>query len=166
MSIRLYVGNLPKEEVDRQELQAVFAEMGDSVTTKVIKDRKTGKCRGFGFVTVNDDEQADQLIEKFNGHMFKDIPLKIEKALPRAKGQGEEESSLPRPVTNAVGAANPSSSSAERSSRRGGGNKKPRRTATTTTTNTTSDSEAVQPDPRWASELEKLKQMLAAQTTN
>ncbi len=164
MSIRLYVGNLPKEEVDRQELQAVFAEMGDSVTTKVIKDRKTGKCRGFGFVTVNDDEQADQLIEKFNGHMFKDIPLKIEKALPRAKGQGEEESPVPRPVTSAGGAASTSSSSAEKGSRRSGSNKKPRRTATTT--NTTSDSEAVQPDPRWASELEKLKQMLAAQTTN
>jgi len=51
MSVRLYIGNLPKE-VDRQELQAVFAEVGDAVTTKVIKDRKTGKCRGFGFVTV------------------------------------------------------------------------------------------------------------------
>ncbi len=166
MSIRLYVGNLPKEEVDRQELQAVFAEMGDSVTTKVIKDRKTGKCRGFGFVTVNDDEQADQLIEKFNGHMFKDTPLKIEKALPRSKSQGEEESSpVPRPVTNAGGSANTNSSSADKSSRRGGGNRKPRRTATTTSS-TTSDSEAVQPDPRWASELEKLKQMLAAQTTN
>ena len=67
MSVRLYIGNLPKEEVERQDLQAVFAEEGDSVVTKVIKDRKTGKCRGFGFVTVNDDEKADQIIEKFNG---------------------------------------------------------------------------------------------------
>ena len=161
MSIRLYVGNLPKEEVDRQELQAVFAEMGDAVTTKVIKDRKTGKCRGFGFVTVNDDEQADQVIEKFNGYMFKDTPLKIEKALPRAKGQGEEEPPT-RPVSNV--AVNPNGGTGEKSARRGGSNKKPRRTAVTTTTPT--DSDAVQPDPRWASELEKLKQMLAAQTTN
>lgn len=162
MSIRLYVGNLPKEEVDRQELQAVFAEMGDSVTTKVIKDRKTGKCRGFGFVTVNDDEQADQLIEKFNGYMFKDTPLKIEKALPRAKGQGEEEPPT-RPVSNAGG--NLSGSSAEKGARRGGSNKKPRR-GTPAPASTPTDSDAVQPDPRWASELEKLKQMLAAQTTN
>ena len=58
MSIRLYVGNLPKE-LDRQELQEVFAPEGESVTTKVITDRKTGKCRGFGFVTVLIDEQAD-----------------------------------------------------------------------------------------------------------
>lgn len=48
MSVRLYIGNLPKEDIERQELQAVFAEEGDDVTTKVIKDRKTGKCRGFG----------------------------------------------------------------------------------------------------------------------
>jgi RNA recognition motif-containing protein len=66
MSIRLYIGNLPKEEIDRQELQAIFAEEGDAVTTKLIKDRKTGKCRGFGFLTVNNDEQADQIIENLN----------------------------------------------------------------------------------------------------
>ncbi len=162
MSVRLYIGNLPKEEIERQELQAVFAEEGDAVTTKVIKDRKTGKCRGFGFVTVNDDEKADQIIEKFNGHIFKDTPLKIEKALPRAKGQEDEEQE--RPASNAGGST--SSSNPEKvTSRRngGGGNKKPRRT----TANTTStDSEGIRPDPRWASELEKLKEMLAAQTTN
>lgn len=160
MSIRLYVGNLPKEEVDRQELQAVFAEMGDSVTTKVIKDRKTGKCRGFGFVTVNDDEQADQVIEKFNGYLFKDTPLKIEKALPRSKGQEEEEQS-PRPVV--TGDTTSESSAEKGGNRRGGGNKKPRRAPTTSTP---TDSETIRPDPRWASELEKLKQMLSAQTSN
>ena len=162
MSVRLYIGNLPKEEVDRQELQAVFAEAGDSVTTKVIKDRKTGKCRGFGFVTVNDDEQADQIIEKYNGQMFKDIPLKIEKALPRAKGQEDEEQ--PRPITTNASASTSSVSSPEKGgNRRSGGNKKPRRAPSTTPT---TDTDAVRPDPRWASELEKLKQILAAQTTN
>jgi RNA recognition motif-containing protein len=167
MSVRLYIGNLPKEEVDRQELQAVFAEAGESVSTKVIKDRKTGKCRGFGFVTVNDDEQADQIIEKFNGYMFKDTPLKIEKALPRSKGQGEDEA--PREETTPTATA--TVSNVERSggsggsggSRRSGGNKKPRRAASTSVA---TDSDSVRPDPRWASELEKLKQMLAAQTTN
>ena len=43
MSIRLYIGNLPKEVMERQELQDVFQEEGDSVTTKLITDRKTGK---------------------------------------------------------------------------------------------------------------------------
>ena len=90
MSIRLYIGNLPKEEVNRDELQAIFAEAGDNFSTKVIKDRKTGKCRGFGFVTVATDEEADQFIEKFNGLMFKDTALKIEKALPRSKNPEKE----------------------------------------------------------------------------
>ncbi|MBD2183164.1 RNA-binding protein [Planktothrix sp. FACHB-1355] len=160
MSVRLYVGNLPKEEIDRQELQAVFAEAGDSISTKVIKDRKTGKCRGFGFVTVQTDEQADQFIEKFNGYVFKESALKIEKALPRSKGQSEEEAPPP-PVAKSA----PSSSSApSEKSRR---NKKKNRGGSSGSSSTTStNSEAVQPDPRWAQELEKLKQMLAAQTTN
>lgn len=161
MSVRLYIGNLPKEEVDRQELQAVFADAGNSVTTKVIKDRKTGKCRGFGFVTVNSDEQADEIIEKYNGYLFKETPLKIEKALPRSKGQEEEEQSTPN-----VNPETPNINNIEKSSNKRSGNKKSRRPATTTTSSSTTDSEGIRPDPRWASELEKLKQMLATQTTN
>lgn len=162
MSIRLYVGNLPKEEIDRTELQAIFADAGNSISTKVIKDRKTGKCRGFGFVTVPNDEQADEFIEKYNGQLFRDTPLKIEKALPRSKGQGEEDA---KPVSAAP--SSPSTTSAPTGggggSRRGGGNKKSRRPAASTST---SSSDSVQPDPRWAQELEKLKQLLAAQTSN
>ncbi|MBE9189978.1 RNA-binding protein [Gloeocapsopsis crepidinum LEGE 06123] len=159
MSVRLYIGNLPKEELERQELQAVFAEAGDSVTTKVIKDRKTGKCRGFGFVTVNSDEQADQIIEKFNGYMFKDTPLKIEKALPRSKGQEDEEQSSPsNAATNNSSGSNQEKGSARRN------NKKSRRSNNSTQSSNNPDT--IQPDPRWASELEKLKQMLSAQTSN
>jgi RNA recognition motif-containing protein len=163
MSIRLYVGNLPKEEVDRQELQAVFAEAGNNISTKVIKDRKTGKCRGFGFVTVQNDEQADQIIEKFNGYVFKDSALKIEKALPRAKGQGEEDAP-PQPVSSNN---KPTSAPVPSEGKRRSNNKKSRRPASTSSqTSTSSSSEAVQPDPRWANELEKLKQLLAAQASN
>lgn len=164
MSIRLYVGNLPKEEIDRQELQAVFAEAGSNVSTKVIKDRKTGKCRGFGFVTVQNDEQADEIIEKFNGFVFKDSALKIEKALPRTKGQSDEDaapqqqaaSSTPKPNTSNVGSGE--------GKRR---NKKSRRPSGGGSTQTySSNNDAIQPDPRWANALEELKQRLAAQTTN
>ncbi|MCL1463709.1 RNA recognition motif domain-containing protein [Argonema galeatum] len=165
MSIRLYVGNLPKEEIDRQELQTVFAEAGDSISTKVIKDRKTGKCRGFGFVTVPNDEQADQFIEKFNGYVFKESALKIEKALPRSKGQGEEDAPPPQPVIAANRA--PSSSPAPSGDKGRRNNKKRNRGASSSSGgNTSGNSDTVQPDPRWAQELEKLKQMLAAQTTN
>ncbi len=195
MSIRLYVGNLPKE-LDRLELQEVFAPEGESVTTKVITDRKTGKCRGFGFVTVLTDEQADQVIEKYNGLMFKENPLKIEKALPRSKGKsekGEEDqqqqsSSTPSPQLVSASSSSPSSvpapvpqpqqqqrsapptpgggGSSSKSNRRRGDNNKSRRNQSTTTV-PNADSGSVQPDPRWASALEELKQRLVeAQTTN
>jgi RNA recognition motif-containing protein len=175
MSVRLYIGNLPKEEIDRQELQAVFAEEGEAVTTKLIKDRKTGKCRGFGFLTVNDDEHADQIIEKYNGRMFKDTAIKLEKALPRTKGeenedqQQQQQQAVPKPVITS-NAGNPVPNTGEKSSRRDKSSKKPRRggggSSSSNSTSNTNDSDAVRPDPRWASELEKLKEMLAAQATN
>ncbi|HEY9661891.1 MAG TPA: RNA-binding protein [Allocoleopsis sp.] len=154
MSVRLYVGNLPKE-LERQELEAVFADFDEAVSTKLITDRKTGKCRGFGFVTVKNDEQADQLIEKFNGYLFKETPLKIEKALPRAKGKSEEGEQA------ATSSGSTASTSAGGSNRRSNSNKsKSRKPAAS------SEPESVQPDPRWAQDLEKLKQLLAAQTAN
>jgi RNA recognition motif-containing protein len=156
MSVRLYVGNLPKEDVDRDELHAVFVDAGESVSTKVIKDRKTGKCRGFGFVTVPTDEQADAIIEKYNGHIFKDSALKIEKALPRSKNQEEEEA--PRPASSSTGSAPV----------RRGNNKKSKRSGSSTSTSTSSSNDpgSIQPDPRWAGELARLKEILAAQASN
>lgn len=148
MSIRLYVGNLPKE-VEKQELQAIFEEYGDAASAKIITDRKTGKCRGFGFVTVKDDETADQIIEKFNGYEFKETALKIEKALPRSKGK-EEGSETPAPTA------------APTRRNKGGNNNKSRRSSDVSS----APSESVQPDPRWAKELEKLKDLLATQTAN
>ncbi|MBV6623140.1 MAG: RNA-binding protein [Rivularia sp. (in: Bacteria)] len=164
MSIRLYIGNLPKEEIDKSELQAIFAEEGSSITTKLIKDRKTGKCRGFGFMTVNNDEQADQIIEKYNGQMFKDSPIKLEKALPRTKSNEEgEENAAPKtsssPTPASSGSGNTGSSKSKKKSRRGSGSKD-------NSSSSGSSSDGVYPDPRWATELEKLKEMLAAQTTN
>jgi RNA recognition motif-containing protein len=172
MSIRLYIGNLPKE-VDRKELQDVFAEAGDSVTTKVITDRKTGKCRGFGFVTVKNDEQADEFIEKFNGYMFQDTPLKIEKALPRKKGKGDEEQEGAPTSETGETTATPTTTPTPAAAKvakptTGGGNRgnKSKRSTGSSSSSGSPDSDSVQPDPRWAGELEKLKQMLAAQASN
>jgi RNA recognition motif-containing protein len=167
MSVRLYIGNLPKEEIDRQDLQAVFADEGDAVTTKLIKDRKTGKCRGFGFITVNSDEQADQIIEKYNGQLFKETAIKIEKALPRTKGEdGEEQGGGGVGVVTKSATPVSAAPSKEGSRRDKGANKKSRRTQTRDSNVSSGDSDAIRPDPRWANELEKLKEMLAAQTTN
>ena len=155
MSVRLYVGNLP-EDLSRQDLEAAFADAGEGVSAKLITDRKTGKCRGFGFVTVKTDELADQFIEKYNGVSIQDNAIKIEKALPRAKEKGDEpaESVAPTPGTPTPG------------KRKGGGNNKSQSQSRRTTTASSTDPDSIQPDPRWAQELEKLKQMLATQTTN
>ncbi len=190
MSIRLYVGNLPKGDVEREELQVIFADAGELISLKVIKDRKTGKCRGFGFVTVETDEQADQIVEKYNGAMFQDLPIKIEKALPKAKEDEEdgepptpkEPRDIPKPTLsiNKV-AATPTTSNAPAPTRRaaggggnsgggnsGGGGKKGARKegnkgnggAPATYTSAPS-TESFQPDPRWAGKLAELKDKLA-----
>ena len=153
MSVRLYVGNLPKE-LDRKDLQAVFAEEGESISAKVITDRKTGKCRGFGFVTVQSDDQADQIVEKYNGFMFGENALKIERAQPRKKSKGESEDE------------NRSAAPVGKSSSGGGKNRKKSNRSAGGSSSPSGDSGSIQPDPRWASELEKLKEMLSAQTSN
>ncbi|MDJ1177405.1 RNA-binding protein [Roseofilum sp. BLCC_M91] len=150
MSVRLYVGNLPKE-TEKQELEAVFAETEPKVSTKVITDRKTGKCRGFGFVTVKNEEQADQIIEQFNGYLLNENALKIEKAQPRNKGK------------EGGSAEGGSVSSGSTASSSGGGNRKKNKSKKSSS-GSSQDSGSIQPDPRWAADLEKLKEMLAAQT--
>ncbi len=150
MSIRLYVGNLPKEEIDREALSTMFAE-SEQVTTKIIKDRKTGKCRGFAFVTVETDEAADQFIEKYNGQSFMDNPLKIEKALPRSKAD-EEGASAEGNANNAPKRkANNVSNNTKRSGKKPGSSSSQKQQGS-----------SIQPDPRWADELAKLKEMLAS----
>ncbi len=151
MSVRLYVGNLP-EDLSRQDLEAAFADAGEGVSAKLITDRKTGKCRGFGFVTVKSDELADQFIEKYNGVSINDNAIKIEKALPRSKDKADEP-------------AEPAASAAPGGKRKGGNTSNNTNKSRRTTTSS-SDPDSIQPDPRWAQELEKLKQMLATQTSN
>ncbi|UXE60935.1 MAG: RNA-binding protein [Woronichinia naegeliana WA131] len=163
MSVRLYVGNLPKEPIERQALQEVFAEANAVVSTKVIKDRKTGKCRGFAFVTVSTDEAADEFIEKYNGQSFMDSPLKIEKALPRAKGKengegegdGDDEAIVSETEVNTTAVASKPTSVKKAS-------KKRNRNQSNSLSSSSSSSEGVQPDPRWADKLAQLKEMLAA----
>jgi RNA recognition motif-containing protein len=150
MSVRLYVGNLPKESIERDALQSMFVGAEDIMSTKVIKDRKTGKCRGFAFVTVSTDEIADAFIEKYNGQSFMDSPLKIEKALPRSKDKEDEDGSGEDETTVADRPA------AKMPSKKVGNKKKTR------SQSAGAGSDGFQPDPRWADELAKLKEMLVA----
>ncbi len=143
MSVRLYVGNLPNE-LENQELEAAFADAGEGVSTKLVTDRKTGKCRGFGFVTVEDESKVDAIIEKYNGITIKDMEIKVEKAQPRTESAGTKE--------GGGGGAN---------KKRGGGGGGANKKRGPAVASSGGGSESMQPDPRWASELEKLKAMLA-----
>ncbi len=142
MSVRLYIGNL-SEDVDQQALDAFFSEGGKAVVVKLIKDRKTDKCRGFGFLTVETDEQANAYIEKFNGQAFGEITLKVEVAQSR----DSEGSDAPKPVAKKAAAARRSGGNADR---RPSGGSRPE-TAT-----------AAEPDPRWADQLQRIKEQLQA----
>jgi RNA recognition motif-containing protein len=155
MSIRLYVGNLPKEVIEKDVLQNLFTDEGNTISTKVIKDRKTGKCRGFAFVTVPTDEVADEFIAKFNGQSFMDSELKIEKALPREKSKGKEEEEGSQGETVAKVVTPPNTSAKRQKTKR-----TPKKSGGTNTQSSSSD--AAQPDPRWAAQLAELKERLQA----
>ena len=67
MSKKLYVGNL-SYEVDEEMLKGVFADGGwDAEEVVIITDRDTGRSRGFGFVTLTNDDDADDVIAALNG---------------------------------------------------------------------------------------------------
>ena len=149
MSIRLYVGNLPKENIERQTLEELFIDGGETISIKVIKERKTGKCRGFAFVTVLTDELADAFIEKYNGQSFMENPLKIEKALPRAKGKDSSDESTD---------IKPAPTRAKKSTNKKRDNR--------TQISGNSGNEGFQPDPRWADQLAQLKQILATSSSS
>ena len=148
MSVRLYFGNLPRD-LEPEAFEGIFSDDAtELVSVKLISDRKTGKCRGFGFVTTKTDEAADALVEKYNGSTFQDATLKVEKAMPRTEKEDSKEGSQGR--GNSGGA------------RRG---KKGGRKGGNTVVVSETDAAAAGPDPRWAQDLAKLKEMLAAQTT-
>lgn len=66
MAKKLYIGGLMCD-ITSEELKEVFEDFGEVVQAKVIKDRYTGECRGFGFVTFKNDEDANTAIEEADG---------------------------------------------------------------------------------------------------
>ena len=77
MSVRLYIGNLP-QNVNVKELEALLASIGDGIKFKAVFDRDTKACRGFGFATTNNEQNANLIIEKLNGFEFNGSKLRVE----------------------------------------------------------------------------------------
>jgi RNA recognition motif-containing protein len=84
MDVRIYVGNLSKSTTEA-ELKTLFEQSGAVAAVELIKERDTGQSKGFGFVTMPDQGQADKAISALNGHMLADRELKVNVARPKAQ---------------------------------------------------------------------------------
>ncbi len=78
---KLYVGNLPYS-VDDAKLAELFKEFGDVVEAKVISDKYSGKSKGFGFVTMKDEQTAQAAVEAMDGKDVEGRKLKVNVARP------------------------------------------------------------------------------------
>jgi len=87
MGKKLYVGNLPFSIGD-SELQSKFSEFGAVDSAKVITDRDTGRSKGFGFVEMANDGEADAAISKLNGAQFDGRAINVSEARPQAPREG------------------------------------------------------------------------------
>lgn len=80
--MNIYVGNLDYK-VDENELQELFEEYGNVSSAKIIMDRFSGRSKGFGFVTMDDDEEAQKAINELNGSNYKNRDMVVNEARPR-----------------------------------------------------------------------------------
>ncbi len=82
MSVRLFVGNL-SYEVTEADLREYFSSLAPVTHVSIPVDRETGKRRGFAFVELSDDAQADEAIRRFNNQTFRGRPIAVSEARAR-----------------------------------------------------------------------------------
>ena len=137
MSIRIYIGNLP-QGFNPKEFDTLLKSVSDSTRFKAVLDKATKEFRGFGFATTNNEENANLLIQKFNGFEFNGSKLRVELS--------EKKDSA--------------------SNKRNSGNLNKNKKRKNFKKIVHSDAPNLEaPDPRWAGELSKLKDLLANQKT-
>jgi cold-inducible RNA-binding protein len=87
MGRRLYVGNLPYKATD-EELTALFSRAGAVDNVRVMRDQSTGRARGFAFVEMATDEDAQKAIAEFNQYQMDGRALVVNEARPKPAGGG------------------------------------------------------------------------------
>jgi RNA recognition motif-containing protein len=85
MGRRLYVGNLPYKATD-EELTALFSRAGTVDNVRVMRDQATGRARGFAFVEMASDEDAQKAIEQFHQYQMDGRALVVNEARPKPVG--------------------------------------------------------------------------------
>jgi RNA recognition motif-containing protein len=81
---KLYVGNLPFSATE-EEITTKFAACGTVESAKLITDRDTGRSKGFGFVEMSSDAEAQAAIDKLNGQDYGGRPMTVNEARPQTK---------------------------------------------------------------------------------
>jgi len=87
MEAKLYVGNLPFTVGDA-DLQSLFSQAGTVKSAQVIKDRASGRSKGFGFVEMSSSDEAQGAITMFHGKDFSGRALTVNLARPREERPG------------------------------------------------------------------------------
>ena len=136
MSIRIYIGNLPTG-FNPKDFDSILKSVSSEVRFKAVLDKETKECRGFGFATTNNETNANLIIEKLNGFDFNGNKLRVEKSEKK----------------------DASSNKRNNSNNRNNKKKNIKKIVHSDAPNLES------PDPRWAGELSKLKDLLANQKT-
>lgn len=88
--MKMYIGNL-SFQTNEEDLQSLFASFGDVRSTRIILDRETGRSRGFGFVEMEEENNASEAMSQLNGSDFQGRRLVVNEARPRtemASGDG------------------------------------------------------------------------------
>jgi len=87
MEAKLYVGNLPYTTADA-DLESLFSQAGSVKSAQVIRDRESGRSKGFGFVEMSSSDEANAAINMFHGKDFNGRPLTVNLARPREERSG------------------------------------------------------------------------------
>ena len=82
MEIELYIGNLSKS-ITEQELSVLFTRAGDVTSIHIIRDRNSGESKGFAFLTMSAQSEADRAVSMFNSYSLDERSLKVDLAKPR-----------------------------------------------------------------------------------
>jgi RNA recognition motif-containing protein len=83
MDVTLYVGNL-SEATSEDELLTLFTQMGDVSTLRIMRDRHDGRSRGYAYVTMTAQSEADRAVSRLNESSFNGQALKVSLARPRS----------------------------------------------------------------------------------
>jgi RNA recognition motif-containing protein len=85
--MKLYVGNLPYS-ANQQTLQDTFSKCGTVQSINLISDRDTGRSKGFAFVEMSSNAEAQKAIQEFNGSSLDGREIKVNEAKPQEKRSG------------------------------------------------------------------------------